>query len=364
MQEAQAQPPRQSDVRDLGESRASRRPQPQSQPPSVADVDRDLSKVEEIQKQRAERGRRLGHREFLIEADYLHGIRRGIERLQAQVDAGTLEGDQVADLNRADLNSRYQKAIDQVDSEQKYWQQYPRTIIPIRVPIVLAEGSLNDAYVARLEGRSRPQDQRGWEVEQGWLDHARDAIAGHPPAERDTAEFEWLRELERKLGELQRRLDFERNNPGNAMSTVDPNIVTPGHAQGRRPVVVPPPPASGGSTPPFGIPATVTVAERLLDTLDPYGDQPGEVAKPIPPSLPTPDKDVNPGLWARLNEKFEHAPKPDPTTTTIGALGLSAATAYALSRTWIGQLILLFSTVPENSLKGIPPTISGAATPG
>jgi len=69
-------------------------------------------------------------------------------------------------------------------------------------------------------------------------------------------------------------------------------------------------------------------------------------------------------MWERLNDTFEHAPKPNATTKTITALGLSAAGVYALSRTWIGQLILLFSTVPENSLKGIPPTVSGAATPG
>jgi hypothetical protein len=35
-----------------------------------------------------------------------------------------------------------------------------------------------------------------------------------------------------------------------------------------------------------------------------------------------------------------------------------------LSRTQIGRLILLFSNGLGHSLKGIPPTVSGAATPG
>jgi|SRR5262245_2574477 len=80
-------------------------------------------------------------------------------------------------------------------------------------------------------------------------------------------------------------------------------------------------------------------------------------------SQATPEQDVTPGIWERLDDTFEHAPKPN-ATTTITALGLGAAGVYALSRTWIGQLILLFSTVPGNSLKGIPPSVSGAATPG
>jgi hypothetical protein len=72
---------------------------------------------------------------------------------------------------------------------------------------------------------------------------------------------------------------------------------------------------------------------------------------------------ANPGLLARMDQAFEHAPKPNATTTTISALGLGTA-AYALSRTQFGRLILLFFNGLDNARTGIPPTVSGAATPG
>jgi len=188
-------------------------------------------------------------------------------------------------------------------------------------------------------------------------------LEGVQALQSQAQENEWA-EQHAQLLALQARVQEALRTLGNPMSaaTVAPPL-TSEHAQGQRPVAIPPPPGSGGSKWDAGIPPAVAVTERVLDVLDPYGDQP-QVVKPIPPSLPTPDKDVNPGLWARLNEKFEHAPKPDPTTIGVGVLGLSAAALYVLSRTQIGQLILLFSSVPENSLKGIPPTVSGAARPG
>jgi hypothetical protein len=150
------------------------------------------------------------------------------------------------------------------------------------------------------------------------------------------------------------------------MSSVRLDLLLPGRQpQDHRPVVVPPPPPGDMSGMDHGVPPSVAVAQRPVVGPAPYdGGKPEEVVKPVPPLRPTSEQELNRGIWTRIDEQFEHAPRPDATVTIDGIVGLLGGTALwrALWLTHTGRMLLAIPYVLNETLKALP--AAPGPTPG
>jgi hypothetical protein len=244
------------------------------------------------------------------------------------------------------LASRSFQALNHLNDERRP----PAQATPLR----MAEWRIREAEIAvelrQVKGQT-PGEQE-LHIDEQHLEQA------YGDLERQRQRGWWVRRSG-QIAELTRRAEQaqQRLTGGNRMSVVEAPRSSPA-TEARAPQVPAIAPTVGNGPDIPGIPPAVAVADRLLDTLDPYGDQLREVAKPIPPSLKTPTQAVNPGLWERIDARFEDAPKPDATTTAVGgaAVGTLGVTALwrALSATHVGRVIVGLPYLLNELQKALP----------
>jgi hypothetical protein len=350
------QPP--GDVEPTQEAQPSEETQPRPRRPVVFDIQsdlagrdigegidlvkRDIDRVREIQEQRAAEDRRLGleGREHQGESQSVTRVEQGIRYLQAHVEAGTPEADQLPELQRrfGEVAETFRKDVARSLREEST----PMAELAWRIETVKL--SQTEKSRARSEGREPSPAVMSEATEQAYLDEARRLIDQlQPRPQSGTEDFHNLAELERELGEAQRELDDQRGNRGNAMSIVDLGEAQLPGSSPVKPDQVPELAGTTGSARPRPLPGFTTSA--------PPAPLPGTTATQLADSgvLHAQATPTQPATTRNLQREIDAAVEAEMPRITAAAglaLGLPFAVWSRIARGGLGRLALKPQPVP------------------